>query len=276
MNINAINSSGVRIFSGDVLKDINNKNADISIIINDEYIKSMNYQKQIRNQGMFYIGGELLYTLLSELFDYIAEMFDKIRLDDVNIHDEENRTLLFLRKFSRSSEIIEKKIQLRTSETTRYSNSETFQIHISGKENSISFARKEENQSRLTIAIPQQYLYNRLISHMDKMEFTDLMQLDKNIRHAFLKNFIELNQKIGDKRNQIDIRYALELAQGRIQDLEKENSRLHNKVSLMDYQNKLYKRSYFSLKNRYSKMLERFHSKEEDEQDIEEITPLPT
>ena len=274
MNINAINSSGVRIFNGDVLKDINNKNSDISIIINDEYIKSMNYQKQIRNQGMFYIGGELLYTLLSELFDFIAEMFDKIRLDDVNIYDEENRTLLFLRKFSRSSEIIEKKLHIRTGESTRYSNSETFQIHISGKESSISFARKEGNQSKLAIAIPRQYLYNRLISHMDKMEFTDLMQLDKDIRHTFLKNFIELNQKIGDKRNQIDIRYALELAQGRIQDLETENTRLHNKVSLMDYQNKLFKRSYFSLKNRYGKLLERFNSKEEDEQDIEEITPL--
>jgi hypothetical protein len=46
---------------------------------------------------------------------------------------------------------------------------------------------------------------------------------------------------------------------------------LHNKNALFDFQNKLYKRSYFSLKNRYNKLLERFQTKEEDNQEIEEI-----
>jgi hypothetical protein len=62
---------------------------------------------------------------------------------------------------------------------------------------------------------------------MDKMQFTDIPNLDTAIRDAFLKRFNELNSKIQDKRQQIEVKYALELAQERIRDLEDENAELH-------------------------------------------------
>lgn len=274
MKENRIDSSGVVISNGEILRDEKDNPSSIKILIFDEYIKSITYQKLIREKESFLVGGELLYLLLSELFDYISDLYNKIRLDDVDIHDDGNRNLLFLRKFSRSSEIIENKIQMRSREKIPYKNNELFQIHINGKGNCINFSRKKEKQSKLAITLPAHYLFNRLISQMDKMNYIDLMTLDKPIRNTFLKKFIELHEKVTEKSTQIDIRYAMELAQDRIRDLEKENNQLHNKVSLYDFQNKLYKRSYFSLKNRYSKLQERYHVKEEEDGTIQEIKPI--
>lgn len=274
MNENAIDSSGVKLSRGEIHREKSKSHASITLLVYDEYIKSINYQKQIRQDELFFVGGELLYQLLTELFDYISDLYNKIRLDDVDIHDEKNRNLLFLRKFSRSSKTIEEKIQIRSREETPYKNRELFPVHINGKSDFISFSRQEENQSKLTIKLPVSYLFNRLISQMDKMDFLDLMAIEKKIRDAFLKRFIELNEKVKEKSTQIDIRYAMELAQERISDLEKENRQLHNKLSLYEYQNKLYKRSYFSLRNRFSKLQERYQVKVDDDEKILEINPV--
>ena len=268
MKGNCIEETGLQIYSAGVMRDPNPKNGLLHILITEEYIKANNYQKSIKEYGCFFVGGNLLYLLLSELFEHITVMFSKIRMDDVDIHDE-NRTLLFLRKFSRSSETIEAKIHkiLKVPREIPY---EIFEIRLAGLQNNINFSRSGGQESKMSIAIPVHYLYNRLISHMDKMQFTDLPQLDKEIRERFLQRFNELNQKVRDKKHEIEVKYALELAQERISDLEKENTDLHQKMANAEYQCQLYKRSYMSLKQRYEKVLQQVQLPEEDEV-IEEL-----
>ncbi len=268
MNINTINTNGVVLFHGEITKDKDHPGS-ICILISDEYIKAMQYQKEIRSRGTFYIGGDLLYKLLAELFDYISSLFGRIRLDDVDIHDEEDRTLLFLRKFSRSSERIEQKIKQRMNERIPPANRENFQIHMDSKKDNIQFSRTEEKQSKVFIHVPVTFLYNRLISYVDSMEFCDLKHLDRAVHKSFMMTFSDLNQKVREKKNQIDMSYAIQLAQERIADLEKDNQQLHTKISFFSYQNNLYKRSYFSLKKRYDQMMKKHNFN--DDEDLEEI-----
>jgi len=249
MKENNIELSEVRIYNAELLKDPNGKSGNLKIRIIDDYIKSKNYQKLMRDKGRFHVGGNILYELLSELCDYITKLFSRIRFDEVDVYDE-NRTLLFLRKFSRSSEITEGKIKKRFKDYGPPPVMELFELHITGLEKGITFSRREEQKSMLTIEIPAGYIYNRLISFMDKMEFSDLTRIDKEIRESFLKSFNELNLRVADKKSQIEMKYALELAQERLRDLEKENSRLLDRLSAYEFQNDLYKRSYFSLKHR--------------------------
>jgi hypothetical protein len=225
MKENAIEEFGVVIYRARILKDPNTKNTYLHLLLEDEYIKSVNYQKKIKEDGRFFVGGNILYLLLSELFDHITEMFNRIRMDDVNINNEDS-TLLFLRKFSRSSEIIEKKIQKNSNHFPK-KDYEIFDIRLAGMQNNITFSRTEGKNAKMRIAIPVDYLYSRLISYMDKMQFTDIPNLDAGIRDDFLKRFNELNSKIQDKKQQIEVKYALELAQERIRDLEDENAELH-------------------------------------------------
>ena len=271
MNNNRIDTAGVTLFNGEIQRDPN-KPGKISILISDEYIKAVNYQKEIRERGTFHIGGNLLYQLLSDLFDYISELFNRIRMDDVDIHDEENRTLLFLKKFSRSSERISSKIENRQKEYNPKGGNEIFPIHINVKDDNIHFSRTAEKQSKIFIDVPSNFLYNRLISYVDSMEFKDLKSLDTTVYSYFMNNFSDLNRRISDKKNQIDMRYAIQLAQGRIADLEKENQELHNRISFFTYQNKLYKRSYFQLKKRFDRVVKKQGSEDTTaDEDLEEL-----
>lgn len=269
MKQNSIEDTGLIIFKATVFKDPNARNTHLNILITDEYIKSINYQKKIKEQGCFYVGGNILYLLLSELFEHITVMFNKIRMDDVNIHDE-NRTLLFLRKFSRSSETIEKKIHTIIS-SPRRKDHEIFEIRLAGIQNNITFNRTEGQKSKMCIAVPVSYLYNRLISYMDKMEYTDIPYLEKEIRDTFLGRFNELNGKVKDKKHQIEVKYALELAQERIRDLEDENTELHQKLIGKDEETQLYRRSYLLLKKRFEKLLLKVKPGEEAQQELEEL-----
>jgi hypothetical protein len=269
MKENAIEESGVVIYRARILKDPNTQNTHLQLLLEEEYIKSVNYQKKIKEDGRFFVGGNILYLLLSELFDHITEMFNRIRMDDVNINNEDS-TLIFLRKFSRSSEIIEKKIQniINHPQKTGY---EIFDVRMAGMQNNIAFSRTEGKNAKMRIAIPMDYLYSRLISYMDKMQFTDIPNLDTAIRDAFLKRFNELNSKIQDKRQQIEVKYALELAQERIHDLEDENAELHRKVISLDNEAQLYKRSYMLLRKRFEKMLQKLKVRDAGEQELEEL-----
>lgn len=269
MKQNAVEESGLVIYRARILKDPNTVNSHLNLLINDEYIKSMNYQKKIKEDGCFYVGGNVLYLLLSELFDHITVMFNKIRMDDVNINDE-NSTLLFLRKFSRSSETIEAKIQ-QTMNRPPGSEYEIFEIRLAGLQNNIAFNREAGKNAKMCIAVPVSYLYNRLISYMDKMRYIDIPHLDEDIRNTFLERFDGLNRKVKDKKQQIEVKYALELAQERIRDLEDENAELHQRVLQMDSQTQLYKRSYLLLKKRYEKMRERADVKENGGQSVDEL-----
>jgi hypothetical protein len=269
MKENAIEEFGVVIYRARILKDPNTKNTYLHLLLEDEYIKSVNYQKKIKEDGRFFVGGNILYLLLSELFDHITEMFNRIRMDDVNINNEDS-TLLFLRKFSRSSEIIEKKIQKNSNHFPK-KDYEIFDIRLAGMQNNITFSRTEGKNAKMRIAIPVDYLYSRLISYMDKMQFTDIPNLDAGIRDDFLKRFNELNSKIQDKKQQIEVKYALELAQERIHDLEDENAELHRKVISLDNESRLYKRSYMLLRKRFDKMLQKLKVRDAGEQRLEEL-----
>ncbi len=271
MNNNRIDKSGVTLFNGEIFRDPGNP-GKISILISDEYIKAVNYQKEIRERGTFHIGGNLLYQLLSDLFDYISELFNRIRLDDVDIHDEENRTLLFLKKFSRSSERISSKIENRQKEYQPKGGNEIFPIHINVKDDNIHFSRTAGNQSKIFIDVPSNFLYNRLISFVDSMEFQDLKRLEPSVHSSFMNNFSDLNRRVSDKKKHIDMRYAIQLAQGRIADLERENQELHSKISFFTYQNKLYKRSYFQLKKRFDRVVKKQGSQDNfPDEELEEI-----
>jgi uncharacterized coiled-coil DUF342 family protein len=142
---------------------------------------------------------------------------------------------------------------------------------MAGMQNNIAFSRTEGKNAKMRIAIPMDYLYSRLISYMDKMQFTDIPNLDTAIRDAFLKRFNELNSKIQDKRQQIEVKYALELAQERIHDLEDENAELHRKVISLDNEAQLYKRSYMLLRKRFEKMLQKLKVRDAGEQELEEL-----
>ncbi len=269
MKQNGIEDAGLVLYRATVVKDPNSKGSHLNILITDEYIKAIGYQKAIKEQGCFFVGGNILYLLLSELFDHITVMFNKIRMYDVNLHDE-NRTLLFLRKFSRSSEAIEAKVQY-VIQNPRQKDFEIFEIRLAGLQNNITFSRSEGQNSKMQIAVPVSYLYNRLISYMDKMKYTDIPYLDKDIRDTFLGRFNELNQKVKDKKQQIEVKYALELAQERIQDLEDENADLHRKILATDEQGQLYKRSYLVLKKRYEKLTQKLKARDNSDQEIEEL-----
>jgi hypothetical protein len=269
MKQNGIDDTGLVLYRASVFRDPNSKSSHLYVLVTDEYIKAIGYQKAMKEQGCFFVGGNILYLLLSELFDHITVMFNKIRMDDVNINDE-NRTLLFLRKFSRSSEAIETKVQS-VIQNPRQREPEIFEIRLAGLQNNITFSRSEGQNSKMQIAIPTSYLYNRLISYMDKMKYTDIPFLDKDIRDTFLERFNELNQKVKDKKQQIEVKYALELAKERIQDLEDENADLHRKILATDEQGQLYKRSYLLLKRRYEKLTRKLETGEDADLAIEEL-----
>jgi hypothetical protein len=93
-------------------------------------------------------------------------------------------------------------------------------------------------------------LNNRLISMMDKMIFSELPFLDEKICRAFLTRFKELSGNVDDKKKQIDMKYALELAKERIYALERHNSIQLDTIDQLRTENDLYKRSYFSLRKR--------------------------
>jgi hypothetical protein len=208
--------------------------------------------------------------LLTSLFDYITRLFERIRLDDLNLN-EGNKTLLFLKKFSNSSAVIEQKLG-RLNSLSPDRKDELFILHIDGLENSITFSRNSDGNSRLNIEIPVSYIYNRLISFVDKMDFTDLNKTDKDIRDLFLNQFNQLHQRIMDHKKQIEMKYALELAQERARDLENQNAQLTDRINQVKFQNDLYKRSYFSLKNRYRAIIMKVNgAAEEDDENLEEL-----
>jgi hypothetical protein len=236
----------------------------------DEYVKSKNYQNLMRENKQFQVGGDFLYQLLTTLFDYITRIFERIRLEDLNLN-EGNKTLLFLKKFSSSSAIIEKKLG-RLNNLNPKVKDELFVLHIAGLENNISFSRNSDGNSKLNIEIPVSYIYNRLISYVDKIDFTDLNKIDGKIRANFISQFNELNQRIKDHKKQIEMKYALDLAQERARDLEEQNAKLMDQIHLIKFQNDLYKRSYFSLKNRYRAIIMKISGAEEqDDEHLEEL-----
>ena len=218
-------------------------------MIMDEYLKAKNYQTLIRNSNQISLGGNMLYLLLSELFEYITRLFDRIRLDDLDL-EKENKALLFLKKFSKSSEIIEKKIE-RLNSLVRDVEPELFVLHINSQEFS-GFTRDNEGNSKLGLRIPVSFIYNRLISYVDKMNFTDLFLLEQQVRDLFNSRFAGLNQRILDQKKQIEMKYALELSRERARDLERQHQILIDKISQLKFQNDLYKRSFFMMQKRYN------------------------
>lgn len=271
MKQNCIENNEVLIFDGQLMRPPVKSGSHLLILIMDEYLKSKNYQKLMRENSRLCMGGNLLYRLLTELFEYVTRLFERIRLEDLNLN-EGNKTLLFLKKFASSSEIIKSKIDsLNTVKPVE--REEFFVLHISGLENSVDFSRNRDGNSRLTIEVPVGYIYNRLISFVDKMAFTDLNSVDSEVRKQFLKQFNDLNQRILDQKKQIEMKYALELSQERARDLEEQNSILQERISQFKFQNDLYKRSYFSLKQRFNSFLARGGAGQdmENDEDLEEL-----
>lgn len=247
MAVNRILDNHLHLEEAEIHSDI--KQPQIDIIVTEEYLKALNYQKLLRENRKFYITGKLLYALLSELLDHINGVFMKIRLPDVDL-ESENKTLIFLRKFSRSSELIKNKLALRVAQKDNEVSKEVFEFGIAGIENQIGFIKGADGVNRMVIRVPSSYVYNRMISFVDKMNFTELPAIDKETKSAFLTRFQELNRNVEDKKQQIDMKYALELATERIQKLEEENSRQTSRIQMLQTQNELYKRSYLSLRNR--------------------------
>lgn len=253
MKQNCINNDNVLIFEGQITRNPGNAGTHLVILIMDEYVKSKSYQKLMKENSCFYIGGNLLYRLLTELFGYVTHLFERIRLDDLNLN-EGNKTLLFLKKFASSSKIIKTKID-RLNTLKHPEEAELFTLHITGLENTVIFSRNQDGNSRLSLEIPVSFLYNRLISYVDQMEFIDLNTIDTETRKQFMKQFNDLNQRILDQKQQIEMKYALELSQERARDLEEQNSVLQEKLNQFKFQNDLYKRSYFLLKKRYNTLI---------------------
>ena len=55
-------------------------------------------------------------------------------------------------------------------------------------------------------------------------------------------------------------------------DLEDQNAKLMERINLFRFQNDLYKRSYFSLKNRYKAIIMKVNGAEEqDDENLEEL-----
>jgi len=271
MKNNDIRNDNVLIYNGELRRHPDRSNSHLIVLIKDEYVKSKNYQKLMREKKQFSIGGNLLYQLLTELFDYISHLFDRIRLEDLNL-DEGNKTLLFLKKFAYSSDVIERKLS-RLDSLNPAVNSELFVLHIAGLENSIQFSRQSDGNSKLEIEIPVSFIYNRLISFVDKMEFGDLLKIDQDVKKSFLMQFKELNRKILDHKKQIEMKYALDLAQERARDLEIQYAALMERNNQLRFQNDLYKRSYFSLKNRYRAIIMKINggSTSDNDENLEEL-----
>jgi len=270
MKSNTILGNQVHIYNGELKHDTEKSNPNLLIHVMDEYVKSKSYQNMIRENKQFIVGGNILYQLLTELFEYITKLFSRIRLEDLNLN-EGNKTLLFLKKFSNSSTIIEKKL---ASLNSLHINSETehFVLHIAGLEKKIDFSRNSDGNSRLVIEIPINFVFSRLISYLDKMEFCDVNKVDKEVRALFLNQFMQLNQKIKDHKKQIEMKYALELAQERARDLEMQNTQLLEKMGSLKNQSDLYRRSFFLLKDRYSTMFLQYNGIEDpDDTHLEEL-----
>lgn len=248
MKNNEIQGDQVYIFHGELQLDSRNGGAGLVLLIHDEYVKSKSYQKAMREKRQFTIGGSLLYKLLTELIEYINRILDRIRLEDLDL-SEDNKPLLFLKKFSQSSELIEGKLK-RLNSLDHSREEELFILHIAGLEDRIQFQRQEDGNSRLSLVFPTTYIFNRLISFMDKMSFQDLNRVDKEIRDSFLRQFTGLHQRVTDQKNHIEMKYAMELSRDRARDLEKENAYLMEKIHHLKFQNDLYKRSYYSLRSR--------------------------
>ena len=248
MKNNGILNNQVYIYSGELQWAAASDGGGLILLIRDEYVKSKNYQNIMREKHQLSIGGDLLYKLLAEVIEYINSLLARIRLEDLNLN-EDNKPLLFLKRFSKSSEIMEQKIKQLNS-LTATNDEELFVLHITGLENKIVFQRQEDGNSRLSLVLPTGYVFNRLISFMDKMTFNDLNHIDKAVRDSFIKQFNTLHQRVGDQKNHIEMKYALELALARSRGLEKENANLLEKVHQLKTLNELYKRSYYSLRNR--------------------------
>jgi len=270
MKSNIILGNQVHIFNGELKHDTDKANPNLVIHVMDEYVKSKSYQNAIRENKQFNVGGNILYQLLTELLEYITRLFGRIRLEDLNLN-EGNKTLLFLKKFSSSSTIIEKKLS-RLNSLNIDSEMELFVLHIDGLENKIDFSRNSDGNSRLIIEIPVNYVFSRLISYLDKMDFSDLNKIDKEVRILFLNQFMQLNQKIKDHKKQIEMKYALELSQERARDLEAQNTQLQEKSGQIRSQSDLYRRSFFLLKDRYSTMFLQCRGMEDpDDKNLEEL-----
>lgn len=250
MGENRILDNNLHLEEAELQSDV--KLPQFDIIITEEYLKALSYQKLLRENRKFYITGKLLYSLLCELLDHINRVFLRIRLPDVDI-ESENKTLIFLRKFSRSSELIKNKLALRVAQKDNEISKEVFEFGIAGIENQIGFIKGSDGVNRMVIRIPSSYVYNRMISFVDKMNFSELPAIEKNTKAAFLTRFQELSRNVEDKKQQIDMKYALELATDRIQKLEEENSRQMTRIQMLQTQNELYKRSYLSLRKRQGK-----------------------
>jgi len=250
MGENRILDNNLHLEEAELQSDV--KLPQFDIIITEDYLKALNYQKLLRENRKFYITGKLLYSLLCELLDHINRVFLRIRLPDVDL-ESENKTLIFLRKFSRSSELIKNKLALRVAQKDNEVSKEVFEFGIAGIENQIGFIKGADGANRMVIRIPSSYVYNRMMSFVDKMNFTELPAIDKETKSAFLTRFQELSRNVEDKKQQIDMKYALELATDRIQKLEEENSRQLTRIQMLQTQNELYKRSYLSLRKRQGK-----------------------
>ncbi len=248
MKNNTIIDNQVYIYHGELHWDMRNNGSGLNLLIRDEYLKAKNYQSAMRSRRQFSVGGDLLYSLLTELIEYINSLLDRIRLEDLEL-SEDNKQLLFLKKFSKSSQLIEGKLKNLNS-LKRSEDEELFVLHIAGLEKEVQFQRQEDGNSRLSLILPSAYIFNRLISFMDKMSFNDLNRIEKEIRDSFLKQFTGLHQRVTDQKNHIEMKYALELARDRARDLEKQNAMLMDSVHHLRMQNDLYKRSYYSLRNR--------------------------
>ena len=269
MKQNCIDNNEVLIYNGHLTRNPGKAGSHLVILIMDEYLKSKNYQKLMRDNSRFSVGGNLLYRLLTELFEYVTHLFERIRLEDLNLN-EGNKTLLFLKKFASSSTIIKSKIDMLNTVKTVDLN-ELFVLHIAGLENTVSFSRNQDGNSRLSLEIPVSFLYNRLISYVDSMDFTDLNVIDKDVRTQFMKQFNDLNQRILEQKKMIEMKYALELSQERARELEEQNTVLQDKISQFKFQNDLYKRSYFSLKKRYNDFTVKAGNNNRNDEILEEL-----
>lgn len=266
--MNEIRDGDLYLHNAAIEKDI--KKGQIRILIEDDYLKSLSYQKALREKRKFFISGDLLYALFKELLDHINEVFLRIRLTDVDV-DDENRTLLFLRKFSRSSELISQKLSLRLSQQYGSPEVEVFEFIFSGLEKQNGFIKGKNDQNLLEIRIPSSFVYNRLISFLDKMVFSDLLRIREDIRKSFLEQFKELKKNVEEKKQLIDMKYALELAKERISMLVKDNDTQQAKINMLLTQNDLYKRSYFSLRKR----LRGKSSESRSDDDLEYLEEIP-
>ncbi|MDC7242147.1 MAG: hypothetical protein PQJ50_17465 [Spirochaetales bacterium] len=265
MKQNCIENNEVQLYKGELIRD--RSGTHLIIMIKDEYLKAKNYQALMRSNTRILLGGDLLYLLLCDLFEYITHLLERIRLEDLDLN-KENKALLFLKKFSKSSRIIEEKID-RLNSLARESEPELFMLQLTSQD-SVDFTRDNEGNSRLNLKIPVSFIYNRLISFVDNMDFTDLYLVEQHVRAQFKNRFGALSQRILDQKKQIEMKYALELSRERARDLEREHKIMTDRISQLQFQNDLFKRSFFMMKKRCTAL-----AKGEDlEKDIEDLEGL--